>query len=66
MTSFGVSGNIWNPRKPVWFQAIVQLVEPHLMPVVHELMEMVQSGKAWTMNHVPGTIKEIIGTGPDI
>ncbi len=38
----------------------MQLLSPYLSPVVQELFEMVAAGKAWTMNHVPTAIKEVV------
>lgn len=53
-------GNIWNPRKPVWVQALIQLVDPFVVPVVQELLDLMEAGKAWTVGQVPTTRKTII------
>ncbi len=39
---------------------MMQLLAPYLSPVVQELFELIAAGKAWTMGHVPNTIKEIV------
>lgn len=53
-------GQIWNPRRPVWLQAVFHLLEPYVVPAVLELMRLVDSGKAWTLNHVGVTMKEVL------
>lgn len=30
--------HIWNPRRPIWFQSIIHLIEPHLVPVIQDLL----------------------------
>ena len=30
--------HIWNPRRPIWFQSIIHLIEPHLVPVIKDLL----------------------------
>ncbi|XP_059095206.1 LOW QUALITY PROTEIN: uncharacterized protein LOC131889983 [Tigriopus californicus] len=59
-------GNIWNPRKPVWFQALIQLLDPFVVPIVQELLDLMEAGKAWTIGQVPATRKTIITNLQDI
>ena len=47
-------------------QGIMQLLTPYLTPVVEELFDLVGSGKAWTMGHVPATIKEVVDAVQDV
>ena len=34
---------LWNTRRPVWLQAIIHLVEPHVVPAVLELLDLLDS-----------------------
>ena len=34
---------LWNTRRPVWLQAIIHLVEPHVIPAVLELLDLLDS-----------------------
>ena len=36
---------LFNPRRPVWIQAIIHLLEPYLFPAVLDLVEAIDSGK---------------------
>ena len=37
-------GNIWNVRKPVCLEGIVQIIEPYLQPVMMEFFAGIESG----------------------
>ena len=43
-----------------FLQGLVDLLEPFVMPVVDEMMDDVESGKTWTLSHVPETITRLI------
>ena len=47
--------HIWNPRRPIWLQSIIHLIEPHLVPAVKELITLVDSGRTWTISQVRDT-----------
>ena len=34
---------LWNTRRPVWLQAVIHLVEPHVVPAVLELLDLLDS-----------------------
>ena len=34
---------LWNTKRPVWLQAIIHLVEPHVFPAVLELLDLLDS-----------------------
>ena len=55
---------IWNPRKPVCFAAITQLLEPYLLPVLKEFFTLINLGKASnstaTMKHVLTSVHDIV------
>ena len=34
---------LWNTKRPVWLQAIIHLVEPHVIPAVLELLDLLDS-----------------------
>ena len=34
---------LWNTKRPVWLQAIIHLVEPHVIPAVVELLDLLDS-----------------------
>ena len=51
---------LWNSRRPVWLQAIIHLVEPHTFPAVLELLDLVDSGRTWTLNQVQTAMKEVL------
>ena len=36
---------LWNTKRPVWLQAIIHLVEPHVMPAILELLDLLDSVK---------------------
>lgn len=44
----------------VYFQALVDLLEPYVLPVVDEMMDELECGKAWTLAHVPDTICKLM------
>ena len=58
--------HIWNPRRPIWFQSIIHLIEPHLVPVIKDFLSMVDTGRSWTVNQVSIVMKEIITNIQDI
>ena len=39
---------------------MVDLLEPFILPVVDEMMDDVESGKAWTMGQVPETVQRLM------
>ena len=41
---------LWNIKRPVWLQAIIHLVEPHVMPAVLELMDLLDSVSIFIFN----------------
>ena len=41
-------------------QGLVDLLEPFILPVVDEMMDDVESGKAWTMGQVPETVQRLM------
>ena len=38
----------------------MDLLEPFIVPVVDEMMDEIESGKAWTLAHVPETINKLM------
>lgn len=38
----------------------MDLLEPYIVPVVDEMMDDVEAGKAWTLGHVPSTISSLM------
>ena len=38
----------------------MDLLEPYILPVVDEMMDEIESGKAWTLSHVPETISRLM------
>ena len=58
--------HIWNPRRPIWFQSIIHLIEPHLVPVIKDFLSMVDTGRSWSVNQVSIVMKEIITNIQDI
>ncbi|XP_040583723.1 uncharacterized protein [Lepeophtheirus salmonis] len=55
------SSSIWNTnKKPVWFTGLVHLLEPYLIPVISELIDMLKSGEAWAVSHVPKVMEKSI------
>jgi len=49
-----------NARRPVVFQALVELIQPYLWPVTQSIFDMIEAGKAWTAGHVPTAMREIV------
>lgn len=52
--------SLWNQKKPVWFQAVLHLMEPLFLPAVRMLTDLVDSGRTWTLSHVPAAMTEVI------
>ena len=44
---------LWNLKRPVWLQGLIDLIEPYILAVVDEMMDAVESGQMWTLSHVP-------------
>ena len=44
--------NIWNPRRPVWVSAILNILDPFLSPAVSDVLQRLEEGKTWTLSHV--------------
>jgi len=44
--------NIWNLRKPVWLASIVKVIEPFMVPAVHEILVSIEEGRTWTLSHI--------------
>ena len=52
--------NVWNPSKPVWVQAMIDLVDPYMAPVVEELLAKIEHSKKLDVEDVGGVFKEIV------
>eukprot|EP00095_Tigriopus_kingsejongensis_P008675 maker-scaffold72_size415059-snap-gene-2.24 protein:Tk08675 transcript:maker-scaffold72_size415059-snap-gene-2.24-mRNA-1 annotation:"hypothetical protein L798_07241" len=59
-------GNMWNPRKPVWIQALIQLLNPFMVPMVQDILGQMNVGKVWTMAQVQPTLKETLAFVQDV
>ena len=59
-------GGLRYTKKPVWFQALVTMAEPSLVPVVQDLVDMVSSGKAWTLKQVGEAMREVLADLADV
>ena len=33
----------WNIKRPIWLQALIHMIEPHLVPVLHNIIEKLDS-----------------------
>ena len=44
----------------LFLQGLVDLLESYILPVVDEMMDDVESGKAWTLGQVPETITRLM------
>ena len=40
--------------------------EPHVFPVMYELTDLMDSGKAWTLGHVTTAMKDVLGCLNDL
>ena len=50
---------MWNIKKPVWFQALLDLLEPYFFPIIDDLLDDVEAGRTWTLGHVPAAIDKM-------
>ena len=44
--------HIWNSRRPIWFNSLIHLIEPHLTPLIKDLMVSIDSNRSWTLSQV--------------
>ena len=49
-----------------FFQGLVDLLEPFFLPAIDELLADVESGRTWTLNHVPEAISKLIANLEDL
>jgi hypothetical protein len=57
---------MWNLKRPVWLQGLIDLLEPYVQPVIDEMMDDVESGKSWTLAHVPEAVSRLLTGLSDI
>ncbi|CAB4069978.1 unnamed protein product [Lepeophtheirus salmonis] len=50
---------IWNVQKPIWYRALLEILEPYFYPIINDLVEDVDGGKTWTISQVSDAIKKI-------
>ena len=51
---------LWNPRRPIWLQGLIHCVEPYIFPAIVELLDLIDSGRTWTLNQVQTAMKEVL------
>ena len=42
------------------------MLEPYVVPVVDELMDDVESGRTWTLSHVPEAMSKLMSNLSDV
>ncbi|TRY78188.1 hypothetical protein TCAL_04263 [Tigriopus californicus] len=50
---------MWNVKKPVWFQGLLDLIEPFFHPIIDDLLDDVESGRTWMLSQVPEAIAKL-------
>ena len=54
------SNQIWNVKRPVWLQALIQLVEPHLIPCIESLLVKLDSSQKLNKEDIKANISNIL------
>lgn len=50
----------WNLKKPIWMTAIIQMIEPLLIPTLDVVLEKIESNKTLDSNDVRADLKRVL------
>ena len=56
----------WNIKRPIWLQALIHMIEPHLVPVLHNIIEKLESLAKLDKKDVKKDLKTVLNDVLDI